>query len=153
MYKKRLTTIFLCHLALGVISLFISFSYLGFIVYYYLPNQNFNLYSNFSITYVFSLTGYFLTFLITLIAGIFLIVSYHGFINRKKYSKSIGLLSCTILTIYLVYIIYNILTYFSEFITYASPSYIVVKIGQILLGLAAAVLLLLNIIFWNKLNQ
>jgi uncharacterized membrane protein len=149
--KKILTIISSYYLAIGSIALFISFSCISFIIYYYLPYEPPNS-NNISITYAFSFTTYWLTFMIMLIAGILLILSYHGFINHKNYSKSIGIFGCIILTLTFLYYIYYFGTNWSEYLQFASPSYITIKIGHVLLGLASVILLSLTTKFWKKLK-
>ena len=148
--KKILRRISFFYLALGSITLYVSISYIGFIVYYYLPH-NVSSSSKTGITYVINIMGYWSTFVIMFMAGTLLVLSCYGFVNSKKYARFTGLLGCGTLTLTFLYSVYNFGIKWVEYFNFAPPIYIATKVGQASLGIASIVLLFLTLFFWKKL--
>lgn len=138
------------YLALGSISLYLCISFIGFIAYYYLPFKTVTP-GNTSVTYVFNLTGYELVIIITLVVGILLILSYHGFLHSRRYPRFTGIFGCGVLVTSFLYYAYDFIAVGREYLGVAPPSYIVAKVGQLSLGIASIILLVLTLIYWKKL--
>ena len=114
------------YLALGSIAAFIFLIYFEFFLEYgsYVDMADFSL-------------KYFIFLILALPSAIFLIITYHGFLNSKRYARFSGLGGCILLII---------LSIFWTEIYYGS------NFTQIILLISSIILLVLTLIFWRKLR-
>lgn len=91
----------------------------------------------FFITFRYNGDSYTVYFIFTLIAGMLLIIAYHGLLKNKKYSRIIGIFGC-IFTI--LFIIFEFDLLFYEFTQY-------------IILILTFILLILTLLYWKKLIQ
>ena len=129
--KKKI--IHAAYLALGSIALYISIGSFGSTIYVWTEYSG-------DLKYV-------INFMLTLIAGMLLIVTYHGFLHAKMYSRFTGIGGC----IFLVgYHGYNWMDFIESM--EISPVLIFTKIPWLSTLITSFILLIVTLIFWKKLE-
>lgn len=82
-------------------------------------------------------------FIISLIAGILLIISYYGFLHFKKYQFT-GIVGCISFIVYFVYS--------SDYTLYIDFKHPLMYISITSTMIATIILLMLSLVFWRKLE-
>lgn len=121
----------LTYLALGSIALFISLGHFGSLTW--IVNRD----SDFTIKLVIFL-------ILSLIAGIFLIICYYGYFRSKKY-KYTGVAGCSFFIVYFVY--------FSEFTFFIDFKQPLMYISYLSTMIASIILLVLTLVYWSKIED
>jgi hypothetical protein len=141
--------IYSSYLALGSIALYLCVSYIGTICANYLAES-----SNKGIGPVdpFNATGYWIGFIISLIAGILLILSYRGFMHSRKYPRFTGIIGCVTLVLGFSYVVCKFISVYGGIYLEATAVSIAANLGGISLSIASVILLVITLIFWKKLT-
>lgn len=146
--KKR--ALYSFYLALGSISLYLCISFIGSIASYLISESE--LYTHgLAAENSFDATVYWIGFIITLIAGTLLVLSYHGFIHSRKYPRFTGVVGCVVLILGFFYYVYYFITVYEEGFGSAAPILITSRLGQVSLSVTSVILLVLTLIYWKKL--
>jgi len=82
-------------------------------------------------------------FIISLIAGILLIISYYGFLHSKKYQFT-GIVGCISFVVYFIYS--------SDYTLYIDLEHPLRLISITSTMIATIILLVLSLVFWRKLE-
>jgi len=125
--------IYSSYLALGSIALYLSLTRLGWYMY---------VSKNISETLLDNLVTELLpSFIIALVAGILMIITYYGFLHSKKYPRYTGTVGC------FFFVLYHSIAYIRN----GAMQYPFINMSRILALIAGTILLILTLIFWKKL--
>ena len=148
--KKIMRRLPLFYLALGSISLYLCINFIGSIASYLISESE--LYTHGLATEnSFDTTGYWIGFIITLIASILLILSYYGFTHQRKYPRFTGIVGCMMLIMTFFHCVYYSITVYEEYFGLVAPILLTSRLGQVSLSAASVILLVLTMIYWKKL--
>ena len=130
--------IYSSYLALGGIAIYVAIGNIGG---YALLSQLYNLDVEKNIEYLITITT-------TLVAGILLIITYHGFLHARTYPKLTGLSGCAILLIYPIY-------WYVDSINSVGSDYefIYYNFSILSIMIASIILLILTLVYWKKLSE
>ena len=139
LFDKKLIIIQSFYLALGSISLYLFLDYLITLVYY----SSFEWYDTYDVAPIQ------IYIILTLLAGIFLIFAYYGFLHQKKrlYPRFTGVVGCGLFFANLLYTIYETVT--GEYFV-LGEQWLVILLPCILLVLSM-IFLFATLICWERL--
>lgn len=130
--KKRI--IHSTYLALGSVALYLSLTHLGSYMWAS---------KNISETLLAEVVTELLTsFIIALVAGILMIITYYGFLHSKKYPRYTGMGGCFFFVLY----------YSIDYIRHGEMQYPFLNMSRLLALIVGIILLILTLLFWKKLS-